>query len=48
MGEYAGQAKEYAEQVGEVMGIDPGEFMRNQASSTPLSPVSVLQATKRM
>lgn len=30
MGEYAGQAKEYAEQVGEVMGIDPGEFMRNQ------------------
>ena len=30
MGEYSGQAKEYAEQVGEVMGIDPGEFMRNQ------------------
>ena len=30
MGEYAGRAKEYAEQVGEVMGIDPGEFMRNQ------------------
>ena len=30
MGEYADAAKEYAEQVGEVMGIDPGEWMRNQ------------------
>ncbi len=30
MGEYAGQAQEYAEMVGEVMGIDPGEWMRNQ------------------
>ena len=30
MGEYAGEAKAYAETVGEVMGIDPGEWMRNQ------------------
>jgi hypothetical protein len=30
MGEYAGEAKEYAETVGEAMGIDPGEWMRNQ------------------
>lgn len=30
MGEYAGKAREYAESVGEIMGIDPGEFMRNQ------------------
>lgn len=30
MGEYAGEAKKYAEQVGEIMGIDPGEWMRNQ------------------
>ena len=30
MGEYANKAQEYAEQVGEIMGIDPGEWMRNQ------------------
>ena len=30
MGEYAQAAKGYAEQVSEVMGIDPGEWMRNQ------------------
>lgn len=30
MGEYADNAKAYAESVGEVMGIDPGEWMRNQ------------------
>ena len=30
MGEYAGEAQEYAEQVGEIMGINPGEWMRNQ------------------
>ena len=30
MGRYADEAKRYAETVGEVMGIDPGEFMRNQ------------------
>lgn len=30
MGQYAEAAKEYAEQVGEIMGIDPGEWMRNQ------------------
>ena len=30
MGKYADKAKEYAETVGEVMGIDPGEWMRNQ------------------
>jgi hypothetical protein len=30
MGEFAGEAQKYAETVGEVMGIDPGEWMRNQ------------------
>ena len=30
MGEYAGEAKAYAESVSEVMGIDPGEWMGNQ------------------
>lgn len=30
MGDYASEAKSYAEQVGEVMGIDPGEWMYNQ------------------
>ncbi len=30
MGEYASEARAYAEGVGEVMGIDPGEWMRNQ------------------
>lgn len=30
LGEYAGEAQKYAEQVGEILGIDPGAFMRNQ------------------
>ena len=30
MGEYAGAAKKYADEVGEVMGIDPSTWMRNQ------------------
>ena len=30
MGEYADEARKYAETVGEVMGIDPGEWARNQ------------------
>lgn len=30
MGEYAESAKEYAEEVSEVMGIDPSDWMRNQ------------------
>ena len=30
MGEYAGEAQKYAEQVGEAMGIDPAEWMRSQ------------------
>ena len=30
MGEFAGEAKEYAETVSELMGIDPGEWMRAQ------------------
>lgn len=30
MGEYAAEAQKYAEQVGELMGIDPSEWMRNQ------------------
>lgn len=30
MGSYAKEAQEYAEKVGDLMGIDPGEWMRNQ------------------
>ena len=30
MGEYADEARTYAEEAGEIMGIDPGEWMRNQ------------------
>lgn len=30
MGQYAAEAQKYAETVGELMGIDPGEWMRNQ------------------
>ncbi len=30
MGEYATEAQQYAEMAGELMGIDPGEWMRNQ------------------
>ena len=30
MGEYAESAQEYAEQVGEILGIDPSTWMRNQ------------------
>ena len=30
MGEYGASAQQYAENVGELMGIDPGEWMRNQ------------------
>ena len=30
MGKYASEARAYAEEVGEIMGIDPGEWMRNQ------------------
>ena len=30
MGQYAEEARNYVEQVGEVMGINPGEWMRNQ------------------
>lgn len=30
MGKYASEARSYAETVGESMGIDPGEWMRNQ------------------
>jgi hypothetical protein len=32
MGEYAASAQEYATQVGDIMGINPGEFMRNQGT----------------
>ena len=37
MGEYAEEAREYAETVGEVMGIDPGEWMRNQGTFMTLA-----------
>ena len=30
MGQYAAEAQKYVETVGELMGIDPGEWMRNQ------------------
>ena len=30
MGKYASAAQQYAEDVGEIMGIDPGEWMKNQ------------------
>lgn len=30
MGEYANEARKYAETVAEIMGIDPGEWLRNQ------------------
>lgn len=30
MGQYAEKARDYAESVGEIMGIDPAEWMRNQ------------------
>ena len=30
MGQYAQEAQEYAERVGDLMGIDPGDFMRNE------------------
>jgi hypothetical protein len=30
MGDYAAEAQKYAEKVGELMGIDPSEWMRNQ------------------
>lgn len=30
MGKYADEAQRYAEKVSEILGIDPGEFMRNQ------------------
>ena len=30
LGEYAGEAKEYAEKVSDVMGIDPAQWLRNQ------------------
>lgn len=32
MGQYAEEAQKYAEAVGEALGIDPGEFMRNQGT----------------
>lgn len=37
MGEYAESAKQYADQVGEIMGIDPGAWMRNQGVFQTLS-----------
>ena len=37
MGEYASEAGAYAEQVGAIMGIDPGEWMRNQGTFMTLA-----------
>ena len=37
MGNYAEEARGYAETVGEVMGIDPGEWMRNQGTFMTLA-----------
>lgn len=32
MGKYAGEAQQFAEKASEVLGIDPGEFMRNEGT----------------
>lgn len=32
MGEYAGEAQQFAEQASEILGFDPGEFMRNEGT----------------
>ena len=37
MGSYAQKAKEYAESVSAIMGIDPGEWMRNQGTFMTLA-----------
>lgn len=37
MGQYAKEAQDYAEKVGELMGIDPGKWMRNQGVFQTLS-----------
>ena len=37
MGEYRDEAREYAETVGDAFGIDPGEWMRNQATFMTLA-----------
>ena len=37
MGEYRDEAREYAETVGNAFGIDPGEWMRNQATFMTLA-----------
>ena len=37
MGKYSDEARAYAEEVGEVMGIDPGEWMRNQGTIMALA-----------
>ena len=37
MGEYAKSAQDYAEKVGDLMGIDPGSWMRNQGVFQTLS-----------
>lgn len=37
MGEYADESRKYAETIGEVLGIDPGEWMRNQGTFMTLA-----------
>jgi phage-related protein len=37
MGDYAKEASEYAERIGEIMGIDPGEWMRAQGTFMTLA-----------
>ena len=37
MGSYAEESRKYAENVGEVLGIDPGEWMRNQGTFMTLA-----------
>ena len=32
LGEYAGEAQQFAERASEILGIDPGEFMRNEGT----------------
>ena len=37
LGDYAGAAQEYADKVSDIMGIDPGEWMRNQGTFMTLA-----------
>ncbi len=46
MGKYATEAQAFAEKVGELMGIDPSDWMRNQGYLSPLRPALVWRLIK--